>query len=538
MDTINLNNTGEWIALGSSALGQLLVWEWQSESFVMKQQSNYNSLTALAYTPDGQYIATGSDDGKIKIWNTSSGFCFVTFTEHSGSITALEFTKNGQVLMSSSLDGTVRAFDMIRYRNFRTFLSPEPNQFSCLAVDASGEIVCAGTRDNFDIYTWSVQTGKVLDVLAGHEGPVSCLAFSPNNDGILASGSWDFTIRTWDLFSRGHSTEAMRNTSEVMSLCFRPDGKEISCSLSSGQICQWDIENSVVIGQIEGRMDLAGGRKTEDRITAKTSGQNKSFTSIAYSSDGQCLLGCGNSKWICMYDTVNRVLIRKFQISRNLSLDGIQEFLNSRKMTEAGSIDMIDVSEDDSEHEAAKKATYLPGVRSKDHSKRTTRPEVRAFGVKFTSTGEAWAAAATEGLLIYSLDHTLQFDPFELDMDLTVDNTKATLKKGEYSLALQMALRLNDSELMRMCVHGVPKDQITLVAREIGTTIVLDRLLHVVGSEIEKSGRLEMCLIWAIELTKCYAGFARSSKSRAGLRVALRELKKEIEKARRGLMKM
>lgn len=51
-----------------------------------------------------------------------------------------------------------------RYRNFRTFTSPRPSQFSCLAVDSSGEIVSAGSQDSFEIYIWSMQSGRLLDV--------------------------------------------------------------------------------------------------------------------------------------------------------------------------------------------------------------------------------------------------------------------------------------------------------------------------------------------------------------------------------------
>ena len=171
---------------------------------------------------------------------------------------------HGNAVLSASLDGTVRAFDLTRYRNFRTLTAPTPTQFISLAVDQSGvgvrawvslcgncrclakgaacfsvlepvhalalfcagEIVCAGAMDPFNIFIWSMQvcvcalsascvlhtwmlrfwgllfeatfldactlchvdlrsqTGKILDVLSGHEGPVCGLALASNQVGI------------------------------------------------------------------------------------------------------------------------------------------------------------------------------------------------------------------------------------------------------------------------------------------------------------------------------------------------------------------
>lgn len=60
-----MNNLGDWIAFGCEGQGQLLVWEWQSESYILKQQAHSSAMTSLDYSNDGLYIATGGEDGKV-----------------------------------------------------------------------------------------------------------------------------------------------------------------------------------------------------------------------------------------------------------------------------------------------------------------------------------------------------------------------------------------------------------------------------------------------------------------------------------------
>lgn len=90
----------------------------------------------------------------MQVWTASSGFCFVTFSEHTNAITALHFMNNNNTLLSASLDGTVRAWDLLRYRNFKTFTTPSSRQFVSLATDPSGEVICAGTLDSFEVLCW------------------------------------------------------------------------------------------------------------------------------------------------------------------------------------------------------------------------------------------------------------------------------------------------------------------------------------------------------------------------------------------------
>ncbi len=77
---------------------------------------------------------------QVKVWTVSSGICVVTFTDHTAAVTGLQWLPSGSAVLSCSLDGTVRAFDLVRYRNFRTFTTPTAVQFSSMAADPSGEV--------------------------------------------------------------------------------------------------------------------------------------------------------------------------------------------------------------------------------------------------------------------------------------------------------------------------------------------------------------------------------------------------------------
>ncbi len=524
---MTLNKSGEWLAFGASKLGQLLVWEWQSESYILKQQGHFDSMNALVYSSDGQRIITTADDGKIKVWDTQSGFCIVTFTQHSGSVTGCVFSKKGNVLFTSSLDGSVRAWDLIRFRNFRTFTAPTRSSFSSVAVDPSGEIVCAGSVDSFDIHVWSVQTGQSLDQLSGHEGPVSSLAFAPSGDTIV-SGSWDHTVRIWSIFGRTQTSEPLQLQADVLDVAFRPDSKQIAVSTLDGQLTFWSVSEGSQEAGVDGRRDVSGGRKISDRRTAANAAGTKAFNCIAYSTDGSCVIAGGNSKYVCLYDVQSGILLKKFTVSVNLSLDGTQEFLNSRNLTEAGPRGLLDEQGEASDLEDRIDRT-LPGATRGDLSSRRTRPEVRVPTVGFSPTGRAFCAASTEGLLVYTLDHALQFDPFDLDIDITPSTTLKAVQENDFLRALVMAFRLNESALIRQVYEAVPIADVALVAKHL-PTVYLARLLRFVAQATDESPHLEFNLRWIEALLAVHGAFLKDSAG--GYAAELRSVQRAVGKIR------
>lgn len=452
------------------------------------------------------------------------------------------------MLFTSCLDGSVRAWDLLRYRNFRTFTGSTRLSFSCLAVDPAGEVVCAGSLDSFDIHVWNVQTGALLDQLSGHDGPVVSLSFSPDG-GTLVSGSWDRTVRIWDFFSRTQTSEPLQLQSDILCVTFRPDSQQLAVSALDGSLTFWSTVDAIQSSGVDARRDVSGGRKLTDRRTAANAAGTKAFHTVTYSADGTCVLAGGNSKYICLYDVQSTVLLRKFTVSVNLDIEGTQEYLNSRDLTEAGPRALIDEQGEASDLED-RIDRGLPGSKRGrgDASLRNTRPEVRVPGIAFSPTGRAFCAASTEGLLIYSLDagpaNTANFDPLDLGIDVTPQSTLQVLQQRQDPLtALVMAFRLSTSPEARLTQHvyrSTPLSSIPLVARDV-PNVYIPHLLRLVAAELEGSPHVEFNLRWLEAVLSSRGSWmeARENKARVGVELrgverAVRRVKGEINKVADG----
>ncbi|OAF65114.1 Periodic tryptophan protein 2 [Intoshia linei] len=503
------NNDGDWVAIttksGGSSNGQIVVWEWQSETYVIRKQGHSGGApTCVAYSPNGEYIATGGHDGKIKMWTVHTGQCFVTFHEHTSSITQLSFTSTSSAVISSSMDGSVRAFDMIRYRNFRTMTTPELTQLCCLAVDkcsnsVSSQLVAAGSFQTFKVYVWSLQTGHILQMISGHEGPVVSVSFTLN---CIISGSWDNTFRVTDLYSNGTGkNESISVRCEVLTTVSSPNSAYLAISTLNARIYIYTTYNWEEFGIIYGKSDLGYSKNEDEKITAKKASSTRAFNTIVFSSDSNVIIAAGASKYVCMYSVPKQMLIKRFEITKNISLDGMMENLDRRTKYQWWKLKYTTNSmiSSDLNGDGNFAKPSLPGTKYSEKSSRQWHPKISVYSVAFCPTGHSWTAATTEGIVIFSLDQYTNFDPIKLQTDVSIESTIQQYKKSNYELAIMMAIKLNETSLITKLIANTPIEKVDLMIRNI-PDIYIDKLLDILGDLILEEFCIELIMKWIVTI--------------------------------------
>lgn len=138
----------------------------------------------------------------------------------------------------------------------------------------------------------------------------------------------------------------------------------------------------------------------------------------------------------------------------------------------------------------------LPGTKKGDLSSRAAKPQVMVTGLEFSPTGREFAAATTEGLLMYSLDSKMIFDPFELEEEVTPKATRHLISEQEHHRALSMALRLNETDLIREVIEQIPHSQVDMLTSRLSEKLVL-HVLKFIGAEMESSRHLGFYAKWS-----------------------------------------
>jgi RNA polymerase sigma factor (sigma-70 family) len=159
---------------------------------------------AVAWSPDGKYLATGGADHLGRLWDAATGKELRKFQEHTTPVEAVAFSPDGRWLATAAQGGFVELWRLGTDEPGRP-LNTKNLDLTGLAFSRDGRLIATATRrtkqGDAAVILWDVMTGKERARFAGHQETASAVAFSPDGRA-LASGGGDGTVLLWDLTGR------------------------------------------------------------------------------------------------------------------------------------------------------------------------------------------------------------------------------------------------------------------------------------------------------------------------------------------------
>jgi WD40 repeat protein len=271
---------GQTLASGSDD-NSIKLWDVKTGNLLQTLFGHFDWVLSVAYSPDSQTLASGSRDNTIKLWDVKTGNLLQTLSGHSYWVSSVAYSPDGQTLASGSDDKTIKIWD-VKTGNLLQTLSGYSDSVYSVAYSPDGQTLASGSDDK-TIKIWDVKTGNLLQTLSGYSNSVLSVAYSPDGQA-LASGSYDNTIKLWNVKTGKLRQTLTGHSSLVYSVAYSPDGQTLASGSDDTTIKLWDVKTGNLLQTLPGH--------------------SSSVSSVAYSPDGQTLASGSGDKTIKIWQLV------------------------------------------------------------------------------------------------------------------------------------------------------------------------------------------------------------------------------------------
>jgi WD40 repeat protein/tRNA A-37 threonylcarbamoyl transferase component Bud32 len=280
--SVAISADGHWVAAGSPD-GLVSVWDRATgQGFFTALTATEAGVSGLAFAgPAGRILAAAAADNTAQGWFTRSGKPAFTLRGHTRAVRAVACSPDGLCLATASLDRTVKLWDLGRRDDDLTLRWPNQGVTS-VAFSRDGARLASTTRDRA-LKVWDITTGTAVLTLWRLPEEVTGLAFSPDGRQLAGAGA-DGTVQLRDA-ATGHEVAVLRgHAGRVQTVAFRPDGRSVASGGEDGSVCVWEVPS--------GRLTLT--RMARGPVHA-----------VAFSPDGRRLAAAGADGFVRVWDAAS-----------------------------------------------------------------------------------------------------------------------------------------------------------------------------------------------------------------------------------------
>ncbi len=277
---------------------KIKIWDVETWRELRTLTGNTHSVESVAFSPDGEYLVSGSYSSELKVWRTSDWVNIVNMTDHTGSVYWVSFSPDGKYLSSASWDDTVIIWDTSDWSKLET-LTDHTDEIECSEFSPNGTLLATASTDK-DVRIWDTTRWTSIKTL-GHAEAVKGVNFSPNGS-YLASCGTDNDVYVWDTSDWSLFKTLSGHTDQVIHASFSPDGRYLVSGSEDDSFIVWD---------------------TTSWKQVQTLGEPGDYIDmISFSPDQGIMVGSGGAHDIYIYDYPVRLNTLSLSIQKDIYSPG------------------------------------------------------------------------------------------------------------------------------------------------------------------------------------------------------------------------